>query len=1184
MDGAGGEESASRSTVFRNIGNVISTTHCWGYCYTHVTSVKTRDDLYGTGGSGSGSGSGRRSSQQSTGSGSGSGSQAGAAESPRSTPKLASQQSLGSTPRGVSRQRSFKNVSEDVIKRCRAQQSASYQLSQDLHDKQVEMLERKYGGSLRARRAARTIQRAYRHYCMNRNFQKLRHSVGERRLSKRLSELGRSNTIWTDRINVDDNGNFHPLYGQGGSSESPGLAHKDFATDLRKMVGDYDPPGSRYGGDHRFYQQMTFDQGVKMDPRYHHHHHHHHQRQVGGSSPSRRRLERSPHHVEGMEGGGGVKVKSELAPSETNNNRNSYPEQNTEGGGVVGGSGEEEGEGGEGGHQAGVVWGEEGGSVDPHSVDFETLLESKETDILTDSFHSEGSTQDVTASALLSHHHRPASSSADYTSFPAPGSGGMAAPPSSSSSPYDTYQRGLPVEGGSHHPLYHHQHHHPPGFHPSHSEPQIRVDPASPRGECPYESLSPLPQDQVVKFYMNTRVKLRTRKPGDPAPLASEGGGVVKQKTMPPSASTSTSRPPDTSPIWKRKGAGVSGGVGVGGAVVLNGSLSAAVKGGGGGGEVKRMSNISETSEPDSIDGQCSSSPSSENMSVENISLISEDSVGYHNKLRMSITPDQQDVVSAESASMLSMDSISYGRKLLKGAGAGGTAAATAAGAAVDRQGGSGTGVGALRMNEKQRKRLYRIGLNLFNKKPEKGLDFLVQQGFVEGSPRSVALFFINRKGISKQMIGEFLGDLQNPFSMEVLHFFTKEIDVAGLQIDMALRKFQCYFRMPGEAQKIERLMEAFADHYCRCNPDQVKNFKSNDTVFLLAFAIIMLNTDLHNSSIKPEKKMKLDDFVKNLRGIDDGEDLDPDLLTGIYERIKQQEFKPGVDNVTQVMKMEQTFVGKKPQLALPHRRLVCYCRLYEVHDPNKKEKPGLHQREVFLLNDLLLVMKIFSRKKTGLTYNFKSSFPLCGMEIYLFETQHYKYGIQLTNNLDGKTLITFNARNDHDRQKFVEDLKESILETNGMEHLRIEEEMQRHGTAHSARDRHYANDDSHVHMYEVAKPPAPPRGGRQLSAECAVGLEKSPLSSSFTDLCADPGMKRGNSGASLDSGVVSGSVGSSGSRDDNLGASAALPGPPPVPSRPQAPSTSSPHHPDQVGKPRPPVVMHPGLPDGTEV
>lgn len=46
---------------------------------------------------------------------------------------------------------------------------------------------------------------------------------------------------------------------------------------------------------------------------------------------------------------------------------------------------------------------------------------------------------------------------------------------------------------------------------------------------------------------------------------------------------------------------------------------------------------------------------------------------------------------------------------------------------------------------------------------------------------------------------------------------------------------------------------------------------------------------------------------------IDDGEDIDRDILLGIYDRIKQTEFRPGVDHVTQVMKVEQTIVGKKP-------------------------------------------------------------------------------------------------------------------------------------------------------------------------------------------------------------------------------------------------------------------------------
>jgi IQ motif/SEC7 domain-containing protein len=89
---------------------------------------------------------------------------------------------------------------------------------------------------------------------------------------------------------------------------------------------------------------------------------------------------------------------------------------------------------------------------------------------------------------------------------------------------------------------------------------------------------------------------------------------------------------------------------------------------------------------------------------------------------------------------------------------------------------------------------------------------------------------------------------------------------------------------------------------------------------------------------------------------IDDGEDLDINYLTGIYERIRADEFRPDNDHVTQVVKFEQTLVGKKPTLIAPHRRLVCYCRLYEIYDIAKREKLTAHQREVYLLNDLLVV------------------------------------------------------------------------------------------------------------------------------------------------------------------------------------------------------------------------------------
>lgn len=42
--------------------------------------------------------------------------------------------------------------------------------------------------------------------------------------------------------------------------------------------------------------------------------------------------------------------------------------------------------------------------------------------------------------------------------------------------------------------------------------------------------------------------------------------------------------------------------------------------------------------------------------------------------------------------------------------------------------------------------------------------------------------------------------------------------------------------------------------------------------------------------------------------------------------------------------------------LSMPHRRLVCCSRLFEVTDVNKLQKQAAHQREVFLFNDLLVV------------------------------------------------------------------------------------------------------------------------------------------------------------------------------------------------------------------------------------
>ncbi|KAJ3612613.1 hypothetical protein NHX12_020881 [Muraenolepis orangiensis] len=295
------------------------------------------------------------------------------------------------------------------------------------------------------------------------------------------------------------------------------------------------------------------------------------------------------------------------------------------------------------------------------------------------------------------------------------------------------------------------------------------------------------------------------------------------------------------------------------------------------------------------------------------------------------------------------------------------------------------------------RKRLYRIGLNLFNVNPDKGLQFLISRGFIPDTPIGVAHFLLQRKGLSRQMIGEFLGNSKKPFNRDVLDCVVDEMDFSGMELDEALRKFQAHIRVQGEAQKVERLIEAFSQRYCMCNPDVVQQFHNPDTIFILAFAIILLNTDMYSPNIKPDRKMMLEDFIRNLRGVDDGADIPRDMVV----------------------------------LSVPHRRLVCCSRLFEVTDVGKPQKQAAHQREVFLFNDLIVILKLCPKKKTSAAYTFCKAMGLLGMQFHLFENEYYPHGISILSPFgsDRKQVLNFCAPSAEELLKFLEDLKESIAE-----------------------------------------------------------------------------------------------------------------------------------------------------------
>ena len=131
-------------------------------------------------------------------------------------------------------------------------------------------------------------------------------------------------------------------------------------------------------------------------------------------------------------------------------------------------------------------------------------------------------------------------------------------------------------------------------------------------------------------------------------------------------------------------------------------------------------------------------------------------------------------------------------------------------------------------------------------------------------------------------------------------------------------RVFLWSFHLPGEAQKIDRIMEIFAARYLECNPGgaldntgmsdsvcdllfKATGYKKNvcfsciqkhihtctnihthtDTAYVLSYAVIMLHTSIYNPSVKD--KPTVDRFVSMNRGINNGADLPRDFLIVNY-------------------------------------------------------------------------------------------------------------------------------------------------------------------------------------------------------------------------------------------------------------------------------------------------------------
>ena len=212
-------------------------------------------------------------------------------------------------------------------------------------------------------------------------------------------------------------------------------------------------------------------------------------------------------------------------------------------------------------------------------------------------------------------------------------------------------------------------------------------------------------------------------------------------------------------------------------------------------------------------------------------------------------------------------------------------------------------------LKQRDRKTEFILCVETFNEKAKKGIQMLIEKGFIDSdSNRDVASFlFLNNGRLNKKTIGLLLCD---PKKISLLKEFIDLFDFKGLRVDEAIRILLTKFRLPGESQQIERIVEAFSAKYSADlsnNKIEIEDKKTvnndpesmteddvihvqpdADSVFVLSYSIIMLNTDFHNPQVR--EHMSFDDYSNNLRGCYNGKDFPHWYLQKIYTSIKVKE------------------------------------------------------------------------------------------------------------------------------------------------------------------------------------------------------------------------------------------------------------------------------------------------------
>ena len=262
----------------------------------------------------------------------------------------------------------------------------------------------------------------------------------------------------------------------------------------------------------------------------------------------------------------------------------------------------------------------------------------------------------------------------------------------------------------------------------------------------------------------------------------------------------------------------------------------------------------------------------------------------------------------------------------------------------------------------------------LFVEKPEKGLRYLQDRGSLPTplTPESVAAFLRLAPDLPKQTSGAYLGELgkddasyvgsSKEFHRLVLLRYVESFEFSNQSVLDCMRIFLSAFRLPGEAQQIDRILVAFSEHcHAQCMEGRSGLLENAEVTYVFTFSIIMLNTDRHNPNVRADRKMTLEQFVRNNTNY--GKDanqtipLPRDFLSSIFTSIDSFPIRTETKEVASIVTSEVWKDYQMQAMVDPNRSFLISTQRNEILYRGLIDAKGDVQGDRDVLNSLLREM-----------------------------------------------------------------------------------------------------------------------------------------------------------------------------------------------------------------------------------